>query len=392
MTFGIGVLILFGLMLLAVPIGFALGIAGFVSLEMIVPTSLIQAIMSKVVHETSSSIVLLTIPMFILMAEFLSCGGVATELLLACNRALRKVRGGLAMACIAAGAIHAAATGSSTASAASLARASFPAMKLAGYSPGFSVGTIAITGTLALMIPPSVAFVIFGIITETSIGRLFLAGIIPGIMTALGYVLTISLTLKLKPNWGPSDADAERAAGEQRGGRVWPMFALIVIVLGGLYSGIATPTEIASIGAFGALVISFFDASAELAKLYPRNRRNPANYLDDHVSHHRGARLRLLYFVHENHRRTIGLDCRERDDPVPGGSVRGFDLPDIGNVHGSGRRLDPDRTDLDTADDGAWLRFGLVGCRHDQNRRDRTGNAAHGDGCVRNCLDNKNGP
>lgn len=241
-------------MILAVPIGFALGIAGFVSLEMIVPTSLIQAIMGKVMHETYSSILLLTIPMFILMAEFLSCGGVATDLLLACNRALRKVRGGLAMACIAAGAIHAAATGSSTASAASLARASFPAMKLAGYSPGFSVGTISIAGTLALMIPPSVAFVIFGIITETSIGRLFLAGIIPGNMTALSYVLTISLTLKLKPNWGPSDADAERAAGEQRGGRVWPMFALIVIVLGGLYSGIATPTEI---GAFGALVISF---------------------------------------------------------------------------------------------------------------------------------------
>ncbi len=73
----------------------------------------------------------------------------------------------------------------------------------------------------------------------------------------MGYVLTISLTLKFKPHWGPSDADAERSAGEQRGGRVWPMFALIVIVLGGLYSGIATPTEIASIGAFGALVISF---------------------------------------------------------------------------------------------------------------------------------------
>ena len=257
MTFALGVAILLGLMLLAVPIAFALGIAGFLSLEMMVPTSLIQAIMGKVVHETASSIVLLTIPMFILMAEFLSCGGVATDLLLACNRALRRVRGGLAMACIAAGAIHAAATGSSTASAASLARASFPAMKLAGYASGFSVGTISIAGTLALMIPPSVAFVIFGIITETSIGKLFLAGIIPGLMTAFGYVLTISVTLWLKPAWGPSNADAERAAAEQRGGRVWPMFALIVIVLGGLYSGIATPTEIAAIGAFGALVISF---------------------------------------------------------------------------------------------------------------------------------------
>ena len=258
MTFAVGVAILISLMLLALPIGFALGIAGFVSLEMIVPLSLIQAIMGKVVHETTSSIVLLTIPMFILMAEFLSCGGVATDLLLACNRALRSIRGGLAMACIAAGAIHAAATGSSTASAASLARASFPALKLAGYAPGFAVGTISIAGTLALMIPPSVAFIIFGIITETSIGRLFLAGIVPGIMTALGYIVTISTVLWFKPEWGPSDADAERSAAEQRGGSVVPMLVLIVIVLGGLYSGIATPTEIAAIGAFGALVISFF--------------------------------------------------------------------------------------------------------------------------------------
>jgi C4-dicarboxylate transporter DctM subunit len=256
MTFAIGVLILLGLMLLAVPIGFALGIAGVISLEMIVPTQLIEAVLGKVVQETISNSVLLTIPMFILMAEFLSCGGVATDLLLACNRAFRRVRGALAMACVLAGAIHAAATGSSTASAASLSRASFPAMKQAGYAASLSVGTISIAGTLALMIPPSVAFVIYGIVTETSIGGLFLAGIIPGIMTALGYVLTIWIVLKIKPELGPSPEDEVRVASEQKGGSVWPMFLLILIVLGGLYSGIATPTEISAIGATGALLIS----------------------------------------------------------------------------------------------------------------------------------------
>ena len=258
MTFAIGVAILLGLMVLAVPIGYALGIAGVISLNMLVPFGMIETLLGKVVHGTVASSIMLTIPMFILMAEFLACGGVATDLLLACNRLLRKVRGGLAMACIFAGAIHAAATGSSTASAASLARASFPAMMKAGYSPQLAVGTISIAGTLAIMIPPSVAFVIYGVVTETSIGKLFLAGVTPGLMTMLGYILTISLTLKFKPEWGPSDADKELAMAEERGGRVWPMFLLIVVVLGGLYSGIATPTEVAAIGAFGALLISVF--------------------------------------------------------------------------------------------------------------------------------------
>jgi tripartite ATP-independent transporter DctM subunit len=245
-------------MVLAVPIGYALGIAGAAGLMMLVPGQTIQVLLGKVVHETVSNSILLTIPMFILMAEFLSCGGVATDLLLACNRAMRKVKGGLAMACIFAGAIHAAATGSSTASAASLARASFPAMMKAGYAPGFSVGVISIAGTLAIMIPPSVAFVIYGIITETSIGKLFLAGILPGIMTTLGYVVTIAIVLWLRPDLGPSAEDRKRTEADPRGGRVWPMFLLIVIVLGGLYSGIATPTEVSAIGAFGALMISFF--------------------------------------------------------------------------------------------------------------------------------------
>ena len=258
MTFAIGVAILLGLMVLAVPIGYALGIAGVISLNMLVPMSMIETLLGKVVHGTVANSIMLTIPMFILMAEFLACGGVATDLLLACNRLLRKVRGGLAMACIFAGAIHAAATGSSTASAASLARASFPAMMKAGYAPSLAVGTISIAGTLAIMIPPSVAFVIYGVVTETSIGRLSLAGIIPGILTMLGYILTISITLRVKPEWGPSNADQERAMAEERGGRVWPMFVLIVVVLGGLYSGIATPTEVAAIGAFGALIISVF--------------------------------------------------------------------------------------------------------------------------------------
>ena len=245
------------LMLLAIPIGLALGLTGMAALAAIVPTGTILATMENLVHKSTSNYVLMTIPMFVLMAEFLAAGGVAEDLLLACNRLLRRIRGGMAMACILAGTVHAAATGSSTASAASLARASFPAMMRAGYAPPFAVGTIAIAGTLAIMIPPSVPFVLFGLVTETSIGKLFLAGVIPGLLTALGYILTISITLWLRPDWGPKAGTETRLAATENKGAVWPMVLLVAIILVGLYSGVATPTEISAVGALGALIISW---------------------------------------------------------------------------------------------------------------------------------------
>ena len=256
MTVAIAVTILIVLMVLGLPIGFTLGITAIASLAMIVPTGVILSLLTRLVHQSMANYVLLTIPMFVLMAEFLAAGGVAEDLLLACNRLLRRIRGGMAMACILAGTVHAAATGSSAASAASLARASFPAMMKAGYAPSFAVGTIAIAGTLAIMIPPSVPFVLFGLVTETSIGKLFIAGIIPGLMTALGYIVTISVTLWLRPQLGPKAGVETTVAQTDNKGAVWPMVTLVAVILVGLYSGIATPTEVSAIGALGALVIS----------------------------------------------------------------------------------------------------------------------------------------
>lgn len=257
MTFTIGVVFLLFFIAVGLPIGFALGVAGVASLALLVPADSILVLMSKLVHSTSASYILLTIPMFVLMAEFLAVGGVAQDLLLSCNRLLRNIRGGMAMAVILAGTLHAAVTGSSTASAASLSRASFPAMKAAGYNPAFSVGTIAIAGTLAVMIPPSTAFILYGLMTDTSIGKLFVSGVFPGLLTAVGYLITISVVLKLRPDWGPKPgAEAAAAAAPSGKGRVWPVTLLIVVVLGGLYSGVATPTEISAIGALGALLVS----------------------------------------------------------------------------------------------------------------------------------------
>lgn len=258
MSFPVGVIVLLVVITLALPLGAALGVAGIITLGFTIPQGSIEAILSKVVHGTIANPLMLTIPMFVLMSEFLACGGVARDLLLACHRMLRRVRGGLAMACILAGAIHAAATGSSSASAASLARASFPAMIKAGYARSLAIGTICSAGTLAIMIPPSTAFILFGLMTETSIGKLFLGGVIPGLMTAVAYLFTISFILKIKPELGPkADESLNKAPGEKPRG-VIPMLLLIVGIIAGLYSGLATPTEISALGAFGALLVSLW--------------------------------------------------------------------------------------------------------------------------------------
>lgn len=261
MTIFIGFALLLLLIVLGIPVGFALGIAGVVSLTIVTNTTVLMGLLAQVVHHTASNYVLLTIPMFVLMAEFLSSSGIAKDMMISCNRLLRNVKGGLAMACVLAGAILASASGSSTASVASISGAAFPTMKKLGYDEGFSIGAIAIAGTLAIMIPPSIAFIVYGIITEESVGRLFMAGLMPGLLTAFGYILTIAVVVRVWPHLAPDPKNrlnnAEDSGEEvKQSGRVWPVLILVVIVLGSLYTGIATPTEVGALGAFGALIIS----------------------------------------------------------------------------------------------------------------------------------------
>ena len=258
MTFLIATLILIGLIALGVPIGFALGLAGVFALPLVVPLPMIPVLAEKVVHDTVATNAFLTVPMFVLMAEFMGAGAVTRDLMLACNRLLYRIRGGMAMACVLAGTVLAAASGSSTASCATITRAAYPTMKGAGYAPSFALGTIAISGTLAMMIPPSVPFVLYGLMTEASIGRLFVAGIVPGLLTALGYIATISLTLWLRPGLAPDKAVEERLARNSEKTRVWPVALLVIVIFVSLYSGVATPTEISAIGASGALLICLY--------------------------------------------------------------------------------------------------------------------------------------
>lgn len=255
MIFLVAICILIGLIVVGVPVGFALGLAGVFSLLLILPFDIILVLAQKVVKESATNPTLLTIPMFILMAEFLGVANITRDLMLACSRLLHRIRGGMAMACIMAGTLLAATSGSSTATAVTITRSAFPTMLRAGYAPSFALGTIAISGTLAMMIPPSIAFVVYGVMTEHSIGALFMAGIIPGLLTAVGYIVTITVVLWLKPQLGPKPGEEERLPNSDEKTRVWPIGLLILVMFGALYSGVATPTEISAIGASCALII-----------------------------------------------------------------------------------------------------------------------------------------
>jgi C4-dicarboxylate transporter DctM subunit len=208
-------------------------------------------------YRHSASFLLTTIPMFILMAEFLSRGRMTADMFRAASDWLGRIKGGLAMSTVFANAGFAALSGSSTAAAASMGRVTVPEMRRYGYDERLSMGTVAAAGTFASMIPPSVGLIIYGVITETSIGALFIAGIIPGMLTVVGYLLLIYIWVHASPGIAPL---GERTPIRDRiasSARVWPAILLVVILVGGIYSGAMTPTEAGSVGAFFALLISF---------------------------------------------------------------------------------------------------------------------------------------
>lgn len=256
MDITLGIVLLLVLIAIGWPVGFAIGIAGTVSLFLLVGPTITMGLLSQVVHHATANYVILTIPTFILMAELLSASGIAEDLMVAFNRRFRQLRGGLATACIMAGSVFAAACGSSTAAVASLSRSAYPTMNKLGYDKGFSVATISITGTLSILIPPSIALVVYGIITEESVGKLFLAGVIPGILTALGYIATVYVTIMMRPDVVPPvPKNIEDIPVNEPKGKVWPIGILILVVLGSLYTGFATPTEVGALGALGAFLI-----------------------------------------------------------------------------------------------------------------------------------------
>ncbi|MDP1538120.1 MAG: TRAP transporter large permease [Burkholderiales bacterium] len=258
-------LFLLALLAIGTPVGFALAIAGAAGLYALGGPSMLLGILDTAPLSAASSYELITIPMFLLMAEFVIISGVADSLFKTAATWVGRVPGGLGIATAFAGAGFGAISGSSTASAATLASTSIPAMLKAGYEPKLACGVVAISGTLAMLIPPSIALVLFGIIADVSIGALLIGGIIPGLLVMLAISGTVLFLVWRDPSRAPrgqSHSMVEKLASLLP---VWPMLVLFMAVTGIIYLGVATPTEAAGIGAFGAFLIALLKGKASFS-------------------------------------------------------------------------------------------------------------------------------
>ncbi len=253
-AFGIGALMFF--LILGVPVGFALGLSGLIGLYLVGGMDAISGVMNTVPYRTAASYVLTTIPMFILMAELICESGIVKELFSVAEKWLARLPGGLAIATVFASAGMAALSGSSTAAAAALSTSSVPEMVRHGYKEHVAAGVVSVAGTLANMIPPSIPFVIYGVVTENSVGRLLMAGVIPGILTAVVYALGIVLWNKVSATAMPRSSSRYSWKEKFQALRsLWAFILLASLMLVSMYLGWATPTEAAALGACGALLI-----------------------------------------------------------------------------------------------------------------------------------------
>ncbi|RME18403.1 MAG: TRAP transporter large permease [Alphaproteobacteria bacterium] len=243
---------------LRVPIGLAMFLAGFLGLGLINDGFTVAlAKLKSETFTTFSSYSLSIVPMFLLMGHFATIGGMSGALFRAAEGWLGHRRGGVAMAAIGACAGFGAICGSSLATAATMGRTALPELRRYGYSGGFSTATLAAGGTLGILIPPSVVLVIYAILAEQNIAKLFLAAVIPGLLAALGYVITISIYVRLNPESAgvrPPVPYGERIRALID---VWPVLLVFALVVGGIYGGLFTPTEGAAVGALGTGLIAF---------------------------------------------------------------------------------------------------------------------------------------
>jgi C4-dicarboxylate transporter DctM subunit len=251
----LGFVSLFVLMLLRVPIGMALGLVGVTGFGYLTSMGPALKIVGHTTMRTTTDFNYAVVPLFLLMGSFATTSGMSRELFRAANAFIGHLRGGLGIATILACGGFAAICGSSVATAATFSRVAYPEMRRFNYPESFSAGVIAAGGTLGIMIPPSTVLAIYGIITEQDIGKLFIAGVIPGILAVIMYAATVSIIGWAKPGFLPSGPKSSWSERVESVKGVWATLLLFAFVIGGLYGGMFTATEAAGAGAGGAFLI-----------------------------------------------------------------------------------------------------------------------------------------
>lgn len=252
----LGICILIGLMFLRMPVGFAMAIVGFAGFAYLVSFDASTGMAVNDIFSSFGSYNLTVIPLFVFMGQLAFHAGISGRLFHAAYRIMGHWRGGLAMATIGACAGFAAICGSTNATAATMASVALPEMKKYNYRPELATGVIAAGGSLGILIPPSVIFIVYGILTEQSIGKLFISGIIPGILLSFLFCVTIWIWTYLKPDLGPRGP--KTTLREKFLALIGVVETLIIFfaVIGGMFVGFFTPTEAAAVGAFATLVLA----------------------------------------------------------------------------------------------------------------------------------------
>lgn len=252
----IGLIVLLILLFSGMWIGAAMATIGFVGYAVIVGIQPAFAMVSQIPFTTMAWYPLTCVPLFVFMGIVIFHSGVGEDLYKTAYTLVGQLRGGLAMATVIACALFAAITGVSAPALATLGKVAVPEMKKRKYDEKLALGSLVCAGTMAFLIPPSVAFIIYGILTETSIARLFIAGFLPGILLTALFLATIAIITARNPKAGPAGPKTSFKEKVVSLRLTWPVVVLFLVVLGGIYGGVFTPTEGGAIGAFGALVIS----------------------------------------------------------------------------------------------------------------------------------------
>ena len=251
----LGFVALFALMLLRVPVGMAMGLVGVAGYAYMNGGAPALKLIGQTSMRTVTSYQFGVIPMFLLMGAFVSASGVSRELFRAANTLVGHWRGGLGLATVFACGGFAAISGSSVATAATFSTVAYPEMRRYGYPQSFATGVIAAGGTLGAMLPPSTVLAVYALITQQDVGKLFRAGILPGLLALVMYLATIALITRVRPDFLPTVPKAPRAERLKSLGDIWAPLLLFAFVIAGLYGGMFTPTEAGGVGACGAFIL-----------------------------------------------------------------------------------------------------------------------------------------
>nr|HOO45890.1 TRAP transporter large permease [Deltaproteobacteria bacterium] len=252
----IGIIALFVLIFSRMPVGFLMALIGFFGFSAIVSVDASLNLLAKDTFSVFSSYNLTVIPLFVLMGQLAFHSGISSRLFDSAYKFIGNLPGGLAIATIGACAAFAAICGSTNATAATMGAATLPEMKRYNYKPELATGVVAAGGSLGILIPPSVIFIVYGILTEQSIGKLFLAGILPGIVLTLMFIASILIWTTLKPELGPRGPKTSFREKIASLSGVAETIIIFIMVMGGLFAGFFTPTEAGAVGAFSTLVIA----------------------------------------------------------------------------------------------------------------------------------------